>query len=60
MLLQISIIIFVVTVGGIFAAGGLGSGSLLTTFLAAFGLITIIAVVALLILAIKAKKRDQH
>ena len=60
MLVQIGFIIFVVTLGVIFAANGMGSGSLLTTFLAALGLIGLSAVIALLILARKAKKRDEH
>ncbi|MFT6895976.1 MAG: putative membrane protein YkvI [Paraglaciecola sp.] len=60
MLLQIGFIIFVVTLGVIFAASGMGSASLLTTFLAALGLISLLAVIALLILARKAKKRDEH
>ena len=50
MLLQITIIILIISVGAIVGLGGLGSGSLVMTFLAAFGLFIIIVLGAAMVL----------
>ncbi len=54
-LLQITIIILIVSVGAIVGLGGLGDGSFLMTFLAAFGVFVIIVLGAAMVL-IKKKK----
>lgn len=59
MLLQLGIVIVIITIGVIFAAGDLGSGGPFMAFLGGFGLLTIIAIIALIIMINKAKNRNQ-
>ncbi|GAB5382539.1 MAG: hypothetical protein Alis3KO_39540 [Aliiglaciecola sp.] len=55
---QIIVLVLVVSMGVIFAATDLGSGGFLSSFLGAFGLITIFIVVALVMYASKVRKRN--
>jgi hypothetical protein len=57
MLLKVLVIIVIVTIGFLISATGLGGGGFLTTFLVAFGLLSIIGVIGLVMLAKKNKQK---
>lgn len=56
MLLKILAIIVIVSIGTLFSATNLGEGGFISTFFAAFGLICVIGLVALVMLAKKNKQ----
>ncbi|GAC21287.1 hypothetical protein [Paraglaciecola arctica] len=57
MLLKVLMIIVIVTVGFLISATSLGDGGFLTTFLMAFGLFSVIGLIALVILVNKNKQK---
>lgn len=57
MLLKVLVIIVIVSIGFLISATSLGGGGFLSTFLVAFGLFTVIALVGLIMLANKNKPK---
>ncbi|WP_339721084.1 hypothetical protein [uncultured Paraglaciecola sp.] len=58
MLLKVFIVIVIVTVGFLLSVTSLGSGGFITTFLVAFGLFSVIALVGLIMFANKNKPKE--
>lgn len=57
MLLKVLVIAVIITVGFLLSVTSLGNGGFLTTFLVAFGLFSVIALVALIMFAKKNKPK---
>jgi hypothetical protein len=53
----LKVLVIIVTIGFLISATGLGGGGFLTTFLVAFGLLSIIGVIGLVMLAKKNKQK---